>query len=163
MRVEKRNGAFVDFEADKIKQAIEKAMAEVPGGMDEEISQKIAEEAEARFSDRDTVSIEEIQDFVEIQLMRYTPEVAKRYILYRVERAKLREHGWDMTDLQRDIYEKKYKYDAETFDEFLTRVSGGNEYIKKAIRDKRLCPRDGFSPGAAWTRSAAKSPSPTAM
>ena len=140
MRVEKRNGAFVDFEADKIKQAIEKAMAEVPGGMDEEISQKIAEEAEARFSDRDTVSIEEIQDFVEIQLMRYTPEVAKRYILYRVERAKLREHGWDMTDLQRDIYEKKYKYDAETFDEFLTRVSGGNEYIKKAIRDKRFMP-----------------------
>lgn len=140
MRVEKRNGAFVDFEADKIKQAIEKAMAEVPGGMDEEISQKIAEEAEARFSDRDTVSIEEIQDFVEIQLMRYTPEVAKRYILYRVERAKLREHGWDMTDLQRDIYEKKYRYDAETFDEFLTRVSGGNEYIKKAIRDKRFMP-----------------------
>ena len=140
MQVEKRNGIVVDFESDKIKQAIEKAMAEVPGGMDEEISAKIAEEAQEKFQDRDTVSIEQIQDFVEIQLMRYTPEVAKRYILYRVERAKLREHGWDMTDLQRDIYEKKYKYDSESFDDFLTRVSGGNEYIKKAVRDKRFMP-----------------------
>lgn len=140
MKVEKRNGVFVDFEAEKIQVAIEKAMQEVEGGLDKELAKQIANEAMERFSDRDTVSIEEIQDFVEVQLMRYTPEVAKRYILYRVERAKLREHGWDMTDLQRDIYEKKYKYDSESFDAFLTRVSGGNEYIKKAVRDKRFMP-----------------------
>lgn len=140
MKVEKRNGVFVDFEAEKIQVAIEKAMQEVEGGLDKELAKQIANEAMERFSDRDTVSIEEIQDFVEVQLMRYTPEVAKRYILYRVERAKLREHGWDMTDLQRDIYEKKYKYDSESFDVFLTRVSGGNEYIKKAVRDKRFMP-----------------------
>lgn len=140
MKVEKRNGVIVDFEAEKIQHAIEKAMNEVSGGFDEALSKQIAEEAKEKFADKESVSIEEIQDFVEIQLMRYTPEVAKRYILYRVERAKLREHGWDMTDLQRDIYEKKYKYDSETFDDFLTRVSGGNEYIKKAIRDKRFMP-----------------------
>ncbi len=39
--------------------------------------------------------------------MRTRPDVAKKYILYRDERARLRKYGWEMTDLQRDIYEKK--------------------------------------------------------
>ncbi len=55
----------------------------------------------------------------------------KKYILYRDERARLRKYGWQMTDLQRDIYEKKYRFENESFDEFLTRVSGGNNFIKK--------------------------------
>ena len=45
-----------------------------------------------------------------------------------------------MTDLQRDIYEKKYKFENESFDEFLDRVSGGNNTIKKAIKDKKFMP-----------------------
>jgi ribonucleoside-diphosphate reductase alpha chain len=45
-----------------------------------------------------------------------------------------------MTDLQRDIYEKKYRYDSETFDDFLTRVSGDNNPVKKAIKDKKFMP-----------------------
>ena len=56
------------------------------------------------FSNLDVVHIEKIQDFVEIQLMQARPDVAKKYILYRDERARLRKHGWVMTDLQRDIY-----------------------------------------------------------
>ncbi|HZH92943.1 MAG TPA: adenosylcobalamin-dependent ribonucleoside-diphosphate reductase, partial [Tissierellaceae bacterium] len=47
---------------------------------------------------------------------------------------------WNMTDLQRDIYEKKYRYDSETFDDFLTRVSGNNNPVKKAIKDKKFMP-----------------------
>ena len=39
-----------------------------------------------------------------------------------------------MTDLQRDIYEKKYRFDNESFDEFLTRVSGGNNFIKESYK-----------------------------
>lgn len=141
MRVEKRNGKIVDFNAEKIEIAIQKAMSEVEGGMDEELSKRIAASAEEHFQVKDVISIEEIQDYVEIELMRFTPEVAKNYIIYRVQRAKLREHGWDMTDLQRDIYEKKYRYDDENFDDFLTRVSGGDdETIKKYIRDKKFMP-----------------------
>ena len=45
-----------------------------------------------------------------------------------------------MSDLQRDIYEKKYRYDAETFDEFLNRVGGDNSPVKKAIKDKKFMP-----------------------
>ena len=72
--------------------------------------------------------------------MKSRPDVARKYIIYREERAKLREQGWDMTDLQRDIYENKYRYDNESFEEFLDRVSGGNGPIKKAIKDKKFMP-----------------------
>ncbi|MCF6465750.1 adenosylcobalamin-dependent ribonucleoside-diphosphate reductase [Clostridium sp. Cult2] len=140
LKVEKRNGMIVDFDGDKIVNAISKAMAETEVGIDEEIAKQIADKAYETFSDLDVVHIEKIQDFVEIQLMQIRPDVAKKYILYRDERARLRKHGWVMTDLQRDIYEKKYRFHNETFDEFLTRVSGGNSFIKKAIKDKKFMP-----------------------
>lgn len=140
MRVEKRNGIILEFEEDKIVKAICKAMAETELGVDEKLAEQIAHETCNEFSELGEVNIEKIQDFVEIQLMKSRPDVAKRYILYRVERAKLREHGWVMTDLQRDIYEKKYRFDNESFDGFLTRVSGGNNAIKKAIKDKKFMP-----------------------
>lgn len=140
LKVEKRNGMIVDFDGEKIVIAVTKAMAETEDGIDEEIANKIAEEAYESFKDLDVIHIEKIQDFVEVQLMKLRPDVAKKYILYREERARLRKHGWDMTDLQRDIYEKKYRFENESFDEFLTRVSGGNNYIKKAIKDKKFMP-----------------------
>ena len=140
IKVEKRNGMIVDFDGDKIVKAISKAMAETEEGVDEKVAREIAKKAFQHFSNTEVVNIESIQDFVEIELMKVKPEVAKKYILYRDERARLRKHGWVMTDLQRDIYEKKYRYDNESFDEFLTRVSGNNNFIKKAIKDKKFMP-----------------------
>ena len=37
-----------------------------------------------------------------------------------------------------DIWTKKYQYNNETFDEWLNRVSGGNEDVKKLIIDKKF-------------------------
>lgn len=37
-----------------------------------------------------------------------------------------------------DIFFKKYRLDNEDFDEWLHRVSGGNEYLQQAILDKRV-------------------------
>ena len=140
LRVEKRNGKIVDFEAEKIITAVKKAMNETEDGVDEALAKSIGEEAIEAFSGKDVVNIEEIQDYVELQLMKSRPEVARKYIVYRQERAILREQGWSMTDLQRDIYEKKYRYDAETFDEFLDRVAVENGPVKKAIKDKKFMP-----------------------
>ncbi len=140
LKVEKRNGMIVNFEGEKIVNAICKAMAETELGVDETIAKKIADKAFNTFSTSDLVHIEKIQDFVEIELMGSRPDVAKKYILYRDKRARLRKYGWEMSDLQRDIYEKKYRYENESFDDFLTRVSGGNNYIKKAIKDKKFMP-----------------------
>jgi len=140
LKVEKRNGKIVEFEAEKITTAVEKAMNETEDGVDEALAKTIGEDAIEAFSGKDVVNIEEIQDYVEVQLMKSRPEVARKYIVYRQERAILREQGWTMTDLQRDIYEKKYRYDAETFDEFLNRVAVENSPVKKAIKDKKFMP-----------------------
>lgn len=140
MQVRKRNGNLVDFEIEKIVVAIEKAMNETEEGIDEKVSQEIADNIAEKFKDDDELHIEKIQDNVEIELMKVRPDVAKKYIIYRQEREKLRKEGWDMTDLQRDIYEKKYRFDSENFEEFLDRVSGNEEPIKKAIKDKKFMP-----------------------
>ena len=140
LKVEKRDGSIVEFEEEKIANAVLKAMKESELGENEELAKEIGEKAHEKFEDLEVVHIEKIQDFVEIALMMTRPEVAKLYIIYREERAKLREQGWVMSDLQRDIYEKKYRYDAESFDGFLTRVSGDNNPIKKAIKDKKIMP-----------------------
>lgn len=140
LKVEKRNGQIVEFHGEKIEIAVKKAMNETEKGIDEVLARGIADKAMDEFASLEKVNIEQIQDFVEIELMKMRPEVARKYIIYREERAKLREQGWNMTDLQRDIYEKKYRFDSETFDEFLDRVSGGNNPIKKAIKDKKFMP-----------------------
>lgn len=140
LRVEKRNGKIVDFEPDKIEIAIQKAMKEESENIDKELAKKISNDTFENFKDKEVVNIEQIQDFVEIELMKTVPRVAKRYIIYRQRRAELRKHGWDMTDLQRDIYESKYQFDGENFSSFLDRISGGNSRIEKLIRDKKFMP-----------------------
>ena len=40
--------------------------------------------------------------------------------------------------LGQDIWHKKYQYENETFDEWLDRVSGGNEAIKRLIVEKKF-------------------------
>ena len=47
---------------------------------------------------------------------------------------------WLGTDNQLgiDIWEKKYRYENETFDEWLNRVSGGNEAIKQLIKERKF-------------------------
>ncbi|MDD7363505.1 MAG: adenosylcobalamin-dependent ribonucleoside-diphosphate reductase [Peptoniphilus sp.] len=140
MDVRKRNGKIVSFNGEKIAIAVEKAMAETEKGVDKEISHAVAKHVEEQCRDKEIVDIESIQDAVELLLMQKDPEAAKKYILYREARTRLREHGWDMTDLQRDIYEKKYRFRSESFDEFLERVSGGQSAIKKAIANKQFMP-----------------------
>ena len=43
-----------------------------------------------------------------------------------------------------DIWNKKYRHDNETFDEWLDRVSGGNTVIRQMILDKFLKQHKGF-------------------
>ncbi len=45
---------------------------------------------------------------------------------------------WNMNELQKDIWEKKYQYNSETFDEWLSRVSGGDKEVSELIEKKRF-------------------------
>ena len=117
-------------------------MLETEKGLDKDLAWSIAEEIEDEFLNSDAIpNVESVQDMIEELLAYYGRfDVTRAYILYRDKKERLREYGWEMSSLQRDIYESKYRYEGETFDEFLSRVSGGNEIAKKEIRDKRLVP-----------------------
>ena len=45
---------------------------------------------------------------------------------------------WLDTQLGIDIWTKKYQQNGETFDEWIDRVSGGNEDVAQLIRDKKF-------------------------
>lgn len=47
-------------------------------------------------------------------------------------------NDWLQTELAQNIWEKKYQYNGETFDEWLDRVSNNNENLKKLIADKKF-------------------------
>ena len=101
MRVIKRNGSVVSYDAEKIAIAITKAFLAVEGGaaaastrIHNEVNQ-LANSVTATFSRRmpsgGTLHIEEIQDQVELELMRSGEQkVARAYVLYREERKQLR-------------------------------------------------------------------------
>ena len=45
---------------------------------------------------------------------------------------------WLGTKLGVDIWSNKYQYNNETFEEWLDRVSAGDEEVKELIRDKKF-------------------------
>ena len=101
MRVIKRNGSVVPFDQEKIAIAITKAFLAVEGGAaaaSTRIHKKVNELANAvtttfsrRMPSGGTLHIEEIQDQVELELMRSEERtVARSYVLYREERTKVR-------------------------------------------------------------------------
>lgn len=84
--VVKRDGRVVGYNEEKIKAAIRKAMFQTEKGEDEALIQRIADKIGARGKER--MSVEEIQDLVELELMRSPrKEVAKKYIAYRDQRS----------------------------------------------------------------------------
>ncbi len=91
----KRNGATVDFNKNRISNAIYRAAVSV-GGRDktaaETLSDKVVEYLENNFPGKSKFHIEEIQDAVEkILIENGHAKVAKEYILYREERKQKRE------------------------------------------------------------------------
>lgn len=90
MIVKKRNGNMVTFDKNKIIVAIQKAMLEVNINTDR--AYDITERVFDKISDKNEISIEEIQDIIEETLIEKNyPTVAKAYILYREERKRKRE------------------------------------------------------------------------
>lgn len=104
LRVIKRNGTLVSYDSGKIAFAISKAFLAVEGGSaadSSRVHQQVALLTDAvsntfkrRMPSGGTVHIEEIQDQVELALMRAGEQkVARSYVIYRDERSKLRDAG----------------------------------------------------------------------
>ena len=91
MKVIKRDGRTIDFDREKIQIAIEKANKEVRGkekATKDEINQIITYIEELG---KKRMLVEDIQDVIEQKLMEFDKyELAKRYIVYRYNRALVR-------------------------------------------------------------------------
>lgn len=106
-RIKKRDGSVVDFAQDKISHAIHKAMKSQ--GVDDfsqakTVSDIVTFVIEEKFGGYTTPSVEQIQDMVEMVLMkRGYHEVAKSYILYRERHKSVREAKQTGINLERLI------------------------------------------------------------
>jgi ribonucleoside-diphosphate reductase alpha chain len=101
MRVIRRNGKVTVFDANKISVAITKAFLAVEGSTAaasrrihesvEDLTDQVVKALFRRMPSGGTIHIEDIQDQVELALMRGEHhKVARAYVLYRAERARLR-------------------------------------------------------------------------
>ncbi len=94
-QIRKRNGKIVDFDINKIINAIFKSTESI-GKPDEYLAKKLSsqviEEIDKKFHSRSIPAVEEIQDIVEETLIANKQiKIAKAYILYRDQQARLRE------------------------------------------------------------------------
>ena len=94
LKIIKRNGAVVGYESDKIAVAMTKAFLAVEGGtaaasprireLVSKLTEQVCQTFERRLPTGGTLHIEEVQDQVELELMRSGEhQVARSYVLYR--------------------------------------------------------------------------------
>ena len=121
MKIIKRNGSEVEFDVQKIVNAIKAANAEAPA--DEQLSGREVKFASYNVQDEcadagHTVTVEEVQDLVEDQLMaldRFT--VARKYIIYRYVQNQKRQKN-------------------TTDDKILSLIEANNEEVKQENSNK---------------------------
>ncbi|MDO4355763.1 MAG: anaerobic ribonucleoside-triphosphate reductase [Clostridia bacterium] len=92
MKVQKRDGRYVDFCADKIVQAILKANADVTDAekADGALIEQTVDYVKQHMTD-DVLPVETIQDLIEENLVAHNKyALSKKYIIYRFQRALLR-------------------------------------------------------------------------
>ncbi len=114
-RIRKRDGKITDFIQEKITKAIYKAM-ESKGIMDKNVAKSVSDIVifvlEDKFGGYTVPSVEQIQDIVEMVLMKKGyHEVAKAYILYRDRHKEIREAKKIGINLERLIKDYINDYD----------------------------------------------------
>ncbi|WP_258083301.1 adenosylcobalamin-dependent ribonucleoside-diphosphate reductase [Thermococcus thermotolerans] len=115
-KVMKRDGRIVPFDKERIKWAIQRAMLEV-GVRDEKLLNKVVRRVVRRVNelyDGQVPHIENIQDIVELELMRAGLfDVAKAYILYRKKKAEIREEKKKILNKDKlDEIDKRFSINA---------------------------------------------------
>ena len=101
----KRDGRTVDFDREKIAQAIFSA-AQTVGGDDYDQARQLAAQVEAvlESSGNETPNVEQVQDTVEKVLIENGhSQTAKSYILYRAQRTRIREMNTSLMKIYEDL------------------------------------------------------------
>ena len=112
----KRNGETVPFDITKIESAIKRAMISVEK-LDEKAALEITKVVKEKLwsqtfrEELPMPTVENVQDEVETQLMLHAfPDVAKAYILYRAEHARLRKESDTMSPHARELAKMSKQY-----------------------------------------------------
>jgi ribonucleoside-triphosphate reductase len=113
-KIQKRNGAIVDFNIIKIEQAIFKALTAaeyIKPDYAQVIAKKVQDNLEKKYSGL-VPTVENTQDIVEeILIQEGLSDVAKKYILYRAEHSKIREQKNVVVEVEKTIGEYLSKLD----------------------------------------------------
>lgn len=142
IKVIKRDGRFVSFDSERIANAIFKA-AKAVGGEDRQLAAKLTKEIVSILLDRysivGSVTVEEIQDLVEKTLIENGhAKTAKAYILYRKQRADVREFNQTFSDIENILDEYLSGADWRIRENSNTTFSlqGLNNFIASSITAK---------------------------
>ena len=141
-KIQKRDGRVVDFEQEKISNAIHKAVVAANQG-DGEVSKKVSDKVVSllnrRFKKGEIPNIEQIQDIVEEALMlEDLIETAKAYILYREQRRAIREAAKvsDESSEKIDSYLKEVDWQVKENANMTFSLQGLNQYVGSYISKK---------------------------
>ncbi len=95
IKIEKRSWKLVDFNPEKIKKAVHKALTasgQGDGPESAKLTDKVVNLIKKRFKKEESIKVEEIQDIVEEALiLENYIDTAKAYILYREQHRRIRE------------------------------------------------------------------------
>ena len=150
MKIIKRNGSEVEFDVQKIVNAIKAANAEAPA--DEQLSDREVKFASYNVQDEcadagHTVTVEEVQDLVEDQLMaldRFT--VARKYIIYRYVQNQKRQKNTTDDKILSLIEANNEEVKQENYNKNPTVVSVQRDYmageVSKDLAMRELLPED---------------------
>lgn len=141
MKIKKRDGSLVDFNKDKIINAISKA-GYVPLKLKKTIATLIEMAAK-----KETLTVEKIQDFVETELMlNYYPEVAREYVRYRYKRELIRNTKGALSEVLDIVNLSNQDVNEENSNKNPVILSTQRDYmagmVSKELSEKLLFPPD---------------------
>ena len=144
MKIKKRDGSLVDFNKEKIINAISKA-----GYVGEDTKKQIAQDIEmlCQYTYNGTMDVEDVQDYVENDLMlhHYT-EVAREYIRYRYKRALIRNTKGALSEVLDIVNLSNQDVNEENSNKNPVILSTQRDYmagmVSKELSEKLLFPPD---------------------
>lgn len=141
MKIKKRDESLVDFNKDKIINAISKA-----GFVASKTKNAIADVVE-KMAKKETLTVEKIQDIVETELMlNYYPEVAREYVRYRYKRELIRNTKGALSEVLEIVNLSNQDVNEENSNKNPVILSTQRDYmagmVSKELSEKLLFPPD---------------------
>lgn len=141
MKIKKRDGSLVDFNKEKIINAISKA-----GFVASKTKNAIADVVE-KMAKKETLTVEKIQDIVETELMlNYYPEVAREYVRYRYKRELIRNTKGALSEVLDIVNLSNQDVNEENSNKNPVILSTQRDYmagmVSKELSEKLLFPPD---------------------